>query len=114
MRTLITMTLLQRRDRERYQRRLDAYAEVREFLREVLHGLIPGHKIIVFGSLTKAGVFNDCSDVDLALETEPPQMDYWKLRSELMERMGVRVDVVDLNKCAFREKIRREGEVWIA
>ena len=30
------------------------------------------------------------------------------------EQMGVRVDVVDLNKCAFREKIRREGEVWIA
>lgn len=108
------MTLLQERDLRRHQRRLEVYAETRRRLRAALANLIPGHRVIIFGSLTKPGVFNDRSDLDLALENEPPGMDCWALQSELMERLERPVDVVRLDKCRFREKILREGEVWTA
>ena len=76
--------------------------------------LVPGHKVILFGSITKPGIFNDRSDVDVALEADPPQMDYWRLQSELMEQLERPVDVVRLDRCRFAEKIVREGEVWTA
>ena len=41
--------------------------ETRRQLRAALAELLPGGKVIVFGSMTKAGVFNDASDIDLAL-----------------------------------------------
>ena len=108
------MTLLAKRDLARKRRRLEVYTETRRRLREALAELIPGHKVILFGSLTRPGVFNDRSDVDLALESEPPGMDAWALMSELTERLERTVDVVRLDKCRFREKILREGETWTA
>lgn len=107
------MTLLEKRDHARYERRLQVFAETRSRLREALASLIPGQKVILFGSLTRRGVFHDRSDVDLALETEPLHIDAWALASELMERLDRPVDVVLLNKCRFRDKILREGETWI-
>ncbi len=74
--------------------------------------LIPGHEVILFGSLTKPGIFNDRSDVDLALKSEPPQMSQYRLMAELEERLGRPVEVLLLSQCRFREKICREGEVW--
>lgn len=108
------MTLLQKRDLARRQRRLDAFSETRRRLQSALKELIPGQRVIVFGSLTKPGVFNDRSNVDLALESEPGQMSAERLVSELMERLERPVDVLLLNRCSFRERILREGEVWTA
>jgi predicted nucleotidyltransferase len=108
------MTLVQQRDRARQQRRLEVYTETRRRLRTALAELVPGWPVIVFGSLTRPGVFHERSDVDLALEAEPAGVDAWKLASGLMERLGRPVDVVLLGRCRFREKILREGERWIA
>ena len=108
------MTLLQKRDLARKQRRLDVFGETRRRLQSALTELIPGQQVIVFGSLTRPGAFNDRSDVDLALESEPRQMSAERLTSELMERLERPVDVLLLNRCRFREKILREGEVWTA
>jgi predicted nucleotidyltransferase len=108
------MTLLQERDTARRQRRLVAWHQTRAQLKAALAALIPGHRVVVFGSLTRPGVFHDRSDVDLALETEPSGMDLWRLHSELMERLNRPVDVVLLRQCRFKEKILREGELWIA
>lgn len=108
------MTLLQKRDAARRQRRLEIFAETRRRLQSALRELIPGQRVIVFGSLTKPGVFNDRSDVDLALETEPARMSAERLVSELMERLHRPVDVLLLNRCRFRDKILREGEAWTA
>ncbi|MBM3832723.1 MAG: nucleotidyltransferase domain-containing protein [Verrucomicrobia bacterium] len=108
------MTLLQERDRVRYERRIALFGEVRQRLREALAEFIPGAKVIIFGSLTKPGVFNCRSDVDLALQEEPSQMNSWQLASRLWERLERPVDVVLLTKCRFREKILREGELWTA
>lgn len=106
------MTLLQQRDASRKQRRLDAYAETRRQLRTALSELLPDSSIILFGSLTKPGIFNDRSDVDLALAREPVTINSWSLAGELMDRLGRPVDVVILPHCRFREKILREGEMW--
>ena len=106
------MTLLQQRDSGRRQRRLEARTETRQRLRAALAELLPGARVIVFGSLTRPGVFNDRSDVDLALEQEPPGLGAWGLSGELSQRLGRPVDVVVLGKCRFREKMLREGEAW--
>lgn len=107
------MTLLQKRDLARRQRRLKALAHTRLELRLALGRLIPGRRVILFGSITKPGIFNDRSDVDFALETESPDVDAGHLSAELMERLGRPVDIVTLDRCRFREKIFREGEPWI-
>lgn len=106
------MTLLQARDAARRQRRLQVREETRARLRRALADLIPGERVIVFGSLTRPGIFNDASDIDLALERDPVAISRGCLMVELMERLVRRVDVVLLAECRFREKILREGEVW--
>lgn len=113
-RNLQPPTLLQQRDAARARRRLEVYQETRRRLRDALKELIPGHKVILFGSLTRPGLFNDRSDVDLALESEPAQMSIYRLIAELMERLGRPVDILMLDQCRFQERIRVEGEVWIA
>lgn len=112
--TTSSPTLLQLRDAARARRRQEVYEETRKRLKRALGELIPGHKVILFGSLTRPGIFNDRSDVDLALESEPPQMSMYRLIAELMERLGRPVDILMLDQCRFRERVRREGEVWIA
>ena len=107
------MTLLQKRDSARRQRRLEVRVETRRRLRAALTELVPGRKVIVFGSLTRPGLFNDRSDVDLALEEEPADVDTLTLTAELMERLERPAHVVLLGKCRFRAKILREGEVWM-
>ena len=74
--------------------------------------MIPGSRVILFESLTKPGVFNDRSDVDLALETEPAGISIYQLSGRLSEEMGRPVDVVLFSECRFRQKILREGEAW--
>ncbi len=106
------MTLLQQRDCDRRARRLCLFDDVRRLLRDALTELLPGHTVIVFGSLTIAGAFNDRSDVDIALEEEPAHLNNWQLTAELMERLERPVDVVLLSQCRFANKILREGERW--
>jgi predicted nucleotidyltransferase len=105
-------TLLQQRDLGRQRRRWQVYDETRRQLKEALAELLPGQRVIVFGSLTRRGVFNDASDVDLALECEPAGISLGQLMSELTERLRRPVDVILLDRCRFRDRICREGEVW--
>jgi predicted nucleotidyltransferase len=105
-------TLLFRRDEARRAGRLVVQSQVRRDLRAALDALIPGERVWIFGSLTQPGRFNEASDVDVALETEPAVMSAGRLSSELSERLARPVDVVLLGTCRFRDKIRREGELW--
>ena len=82
-------------------------------LRKVLGELLPGQRVIVFGSLVKAGRFSDSSDIDLALDSEPASINIYELSSVIGERMGRETDVLLLSECRFREKILREGQTWI-
>jgi predicted nucleotidyltransferase len=99
-------------EQERLQRREQLRAEVRRRLREVLAQTIPGRRVVVFGSLARPGRFNEGSDIDLALESEPPGMSLYQLASRLAEGLGRGVDVVLLSESRLQDKILREGETW--
>lgn len=99
------------------QQRLEEHEQLRSAtlaeLRKVLGELLPGQRVIVFGSLVKAGRFSDTSDIDLALASDPPNINIYELSSLIGERMGRETDVLLLSECRFREKILREGQAWI-
>lgn len=106
------MTLLQKRDADRQARRLVLFDETRARLREVLAEVLPGTRVIIFGSLTKRGTFNDASDIDLALFEEPAGKSIFGLMADIDERMRRPVDILILETTRLKEKILREGEVW--
>lgn len=106
------MTLLQKRDAERQQARLVLFDRTREELRTVLREVLPASRVVVYGSLTKRGVFNAASDIDLALYEEPAEKNIFGLMAEIDGRMRRPVDIVILSQTRLREKILREGEVW--
>ena len=106
------MTLLQERDAERQRQRLILFDRTREELRAVLREVLPASRVIVFGSLTRRGVFNAASDIDLALFEEPAGKSVFGLMEELEERMRRHMDVLLLEETRLKEKILREGEVW--
>lgn len=106
------MTLLQERDENRQVQRLVLRDQVRAQLAAALGELIPGARVIIFGSLVRAGVFNNASDIDLALTEEPRGKTVWLLQAELEERLGRPIDIMLLSETRLREKILREGEAW--
>ena len=107
------MTQLQQLDRARVERNEALRMAVRERLRSVLRRLVPVEQVVVFGSLTKPHRFTDTSDIDIALETEPAGTSLYQLTALLAEEMGRPVDIVLLSECRFRDRIAREGEIWM-
>lgn len=107
------VTLLQQRDAERHRRRLEFRTTVRARLWTALREVVPGTRVILFGSITKPGCFNPRSDIDLAFEGLPPGVSSYWVTAELMERLRLPVDVVLLEQCRFRAEIEREGESWM-
>jgi predicted nucleotidyltransferase len=105
-------TLLQRLETERQDRRATLRLETRAALRVALLDLIPQTPVLLFGSITRPSRFTEHSDVDLALETEPPGLSIYQLASLLSERLGRRVDVLLLAECRFRDKLIAQGELW--
>lgn len=108
------MRLLKQRERERASERLRLYDATRIDLRAALHATAAGHEFWLFGSLRHPGCFNAASDVDIAFATLPAGMTEYSLAAELEERLGRRVDLIDLQHTRLRAKIEREGERWIA
>ena len=102
------------RERHRAEARAELFAAMRFRLREVLHEIAPGHIFWIFGSLTRCGVFNVASDVDIAFTTLPAGMSEFTFCAQVEEWMGRSVDVIDLNRSRLRRKIEREGEKWTA
>lgn len=107
------MTLLQRMERERRQTQERLRQSVGTRLLSALSRLLPGRKVVVFGSLVRPGEFTEFSDIDLALETEPEKISVCQLTALLMEEMERPVDVIILSESRFRERILREGEEWM-
>jgi hypothetical protein len=67
----------------------------------------------VFGSLTKPGKFTSSSDVDLAIVGKMPDRQF-ELMSELAAVVGREVDMIELERCHFKERIRQTGVLWTA
>ncbi len=65
----------------------------------------------VFGSLARTGRFNDCSDVDFAVEKISAE-GFFDLMAALSSELDRDVDLVELTKCHFAHRIRQEGVRW--
>ena len=86
---------------------------VRERLRAALgHYLPSGSRAWLYGSLVGAGRFVETSDIDLALEADPPNMSIYLLSSLLAERCGREVDLCLLSETRLESAIRQRGEPW--
>jgi uncharacterized protein len=59
------------------------------------------------GSVLRPGYFYEFSDVDVAVEGlgEP----YFEVMSELEELLGRSVDLIELERCRFREELENRG-----
>lgn len=62
----------------------------------------------VFGSIVKPGRFIGNSDLDVAVKGLQNDR-YFEFMAEISNEIGRDVDVVELEKCRFTEKIKREG-----
>ena len=65
----------------------------------------------LFGSLTRPYHFTKRSDVDVAVETINPES-FFQAMAELSEEVEREVDLVELSKCPFADRIRQQGIVW--
>lgn len=91
-----------------------ARLEVRSQLAEALADALPkGTRLWVYGSLVVKDRFREWSDVDLALEDDPPGMSIYLLSSVLAERVGRSVDVCLLSETRLAAVIQERGELWI-
>jgi len=59
--------------------------------------------VYLVGSLLRAGHFYPFSDIDLAVAEL--QEDYFTLLAELEDLLDWRVDIIELERCRFREKV---------
>ncbi len=86
---------------------------VRGILAAALEEYLPkGSRAWVYGSILEPDRFREWSDVDLALESDPPGMSIYLLASLLSERCGRPVDVCLIGETRLEPAIRRRGEAW--
>jgi uncharacterized protein len=67
--------------------------------------------VYVFGSLTAAGQFTEQSDVDVAIESMNAEY-FFDVMGLLVTELEREVDLVELSKCHFAQKIREQGILW--
>ncbi|HJX10447.1 MAG TPA: hypothetical protein VJ733_08085 [Candidatus Binatia bacterium] len=76
-----------------------------------MRGIARATRVMAFGSLTRTGVFDARSDIDLAEEGIPVSK-FWSASADAAAVVGqFELDVVDLGDCqpALRDIILREG-----
>lgn len=107
--SLLDKAIAERRARLEQERRA-VLAHVLQWLDE--HGADLGLRAAyVFGSLAGKGRFDDCSDVDIAVE-EISVEGFFDLMAALSSDLDRDVDLVELTKCHFAHRIRQEGIRW--
>ena len=86
---------------------------VRERLAAAVQDLLPkASRLWVYGSLIKPGRFREWSDVDVALDRDPPRMSIHLLASLLSERCRRHVDLCLIGETRLAAAIRAGGESW--
>jgi predicted nucleotidyltransferase len=103
---------------EALARRRAAYEQERQTLLAEVQRLLDDlgsrysiQQAYIFGSLVTPGRFIPGSDVDIAVEQIDPAR-FFEAMGEFSMRLKREVDLIELNKCHFADKIRREGILW--
>ncbi|MDB9525396.1 nucleotidyltransferase domain-containing protein [Oscillatoria sp. CS-180] len=65
----------------------------------------------LFGSLVRSNRFHSRSDIDLAVDTLEPDRFFGAIAA-LSEFTGRDVDLVELSKSPFADRIRQTGQLW--
>ncbi len=65
----------------------------------------------LFGSVTRPGQFTATSDVDMAVEGLEPER-FFAALGALVTALECEVDLVELSKCPFADRIRQTGVLW--
>ncbi|APB33961.1 signal peptidase II [Gloeomargarita lithophora Alchichica-D10] len=65
----------------------------------------------IFGSLTQPQKFHHNSDIDIAVEQINPD-DFFAVIGLLSETMGRNVDIIEVDKCHFGNRIKQAGIRW--
>ena len=96
--------------RELARRRREALKEARLIAR-LLRVEFEAQKVVLFGSLVRAGDFTRWSDIDLAAWGIPAERFYAAVAAATGISARFRVDLVDADDCrpAIREAIEKEG-----
>jgi predicted nucleotidyltransferase len=69
------------------------------------------NRAYLFGSLTRPYRFTERSDVDVAVESIDSES-FFQAMARLSEQVEREVDLVELSKCPFADRIRQQGIVW--
>lgn len=98
--------ILKEKQEEREKRRLKALKSVIKTLKEYFKNK-KINSVYLAGSILKEGFFYDFSDIDIVVEEL--KEDYFRTLCELEEILPYKVDLIELEKCPFREKILQKG-----
>ncbi len=104
------ISLWERLQEEKYAKREERR---KLLLDEVFHKLIDFFKdrdvksVYLFGSLLREGGFYEFSDIDIAVERIKD--DYFEVALEIEHLLDRDVDLVELEKCRFRDFITKYG-----
>jgi uncharacterized protein len=108
--TSLLDAVLMRRRQENEQQRLDLLTQVMAWLdaNAADYGI---DRAYLFGSITRPHRFAEASDVDIAVEQIDPDR-FFTAMGTLMETLERDVDLVELSKCHFADRIRQRGLLW--
>lgn len=108
---LLDQRMQQRRDLLERDR-LETLKKIQQWLDQ--NGLNYGIQVAyVFGSLTRPGHFHDGSDVDVAVAQISPEGHFYAM-GILAGFLQRDVDLIELSKCPFQQRIRETGIKWTA
>lgn len=102
--------LINREEKQRRAKELarqQVLAKLKEAL-EVVMPLFPVERVFLYGS-TLTGRWCPDSDLDLAVEGNLSPEDFFGLWAELDKRLEQEIDLREMAKLPFREKVRRKG-----
>jgi predicted nucleotidyltransferase len=107
--SLLDQTLAEQQ-KQREEERLATLQQVLAWLHQ--YGPAYGiQRAYLFGSLLRPNRFGQHSDVDVAVEALDANH-FFSAMAALSEVVGRDVDLVELCKCPFAERIRQTGQLW--
>lgn len=85
-------------------KRIEDLAKISQNLKSFSH-LIPVEKLYIFGSVTRKNMYNEHSDIDIAIKNTVKDVSFFKIWKQIEEICNQNIDLLDLDECAFAEII---------
>lgn len=98
-------------EKQKLDKRYEKAWEVAKQIACILRQKYGANKVWVFGSLTNKEMFNQWSDIDIAVEGIPHESYYKAVAEVISLSPEYKIDIVDILDCSplLRENIQKEG-----